>query len=142
MAQTQDGIREASARSEAELRGNYQIDSIRLPEMNGRLQGSFQVTGDLTPRKLVGKETATNPEETATAFLEESKTLFGAADFTNDLRRKSALKDRHGATPISYHRQIGGLPLEGAEVTPHINSKGQIFAVTGRLTSGIGGLRC
>ena len=134
MAQTQDGFREASAWFEAELRGKYQIDSIRLPEMNGRLQGSFQVTGDLTPRKLVGKETATNPEETAAAFLEESKTLFGAADFRKDLRRKSSLKDRHGATHISYHRQVGALPLEGAEVTTHIDSKGKIFAVTGNLT--------
>lgn len=131
--QAQDGVRQGSVAFESELRGKYKIESIRLPEENGRLRGPFHLTGDLTPRNLVGKAAATNAEATALAFLEEIKPLLGVADLSKELQKKSVAKDRHGATHISFHREVGGLTLDGMEVTTHLDSEGKIFAVTGHL---------
>lgn len=134
LGQTRDGgVLEGSSSFESELKGKYKIESIRLPDSAGRLRGPFHITGDLTPRNLVGKTTVTNTEETVLAFLEEMRTLFGVADLSKELRKKSVVKDRHGATHISYHREVAGLPLEGMEVTTHLDSEGKIFAVTGHL---------
>lgn len=117
---------------ESRLRAQYRVETLQLPEEASA--GRFFISGDLTPRVFRNTAgTRPEPRRIAAEFLAENAELLGVDDPAEELRERSADRDLHGRTHLSYTRMVAGLPLEEAEILMHFEPDGTLSDFQGVL---------
>jgi Zn-dependent metalloprotease len=88
--------------------------------------------GDLLPA-VQGSSAA----EKASAFLRAYGGLFGVRNPNTELITSSSSKDSYGATHLSYEQTYKGVPVFGAVLRAHVDSRNDLTAVNGVFVPGI-----
>ena len=118
------------------LTARYAIEesSVSLEDHpDGGVQGHFSLRGDLTPASARSAQIVQQgPRAIARIFLAEEAASFGIAA-ADDLRESVFSETAIGWTAITYHRFVGNLQLEKAQVSMSIDPEGTIRSVSGFL---------
>ena len=120
----------------ATLTARYQIEEslVSLEDHpDGGVRGHFSLRGDLTPASALSAQIVQQgPRAIAEIFLAEETASLGIAT-VDDLRESLFSETGIGWTGITYHRFVGELQLEHAQVSMSITPEGRIRSVSGFL---------
>ena len=83
--------------------------------------------GDLAPSSA----RAASAQQKAAAFFRQYGSIFGISQPASQLKEVGTVRDRTGATHISYQQYYGGVPVFGAVLKVHFDAKNQLRAVNG-----------
>lgn len=133
--QAPESVRSATE-FKATLTARYEIEEslVSLEDHpDGGVRGHFSLRGDLTPASARSAQLVQQgPRAIAQTFLAEETASLGIA-VVDDLRESLFSETGIGWTGITYHRFVGDLQLEHAQVSMSIDPEGRIRSVSGFL---------